>query len=184
MAVLGLDELRFVPAYQSPHREPPVAGPAERQAMLELAIRGIPGFRTDNRELRRDGLSYTVTTLQSMHAEPGERSLYLLIGMDQFCSFERWHRWTEILELSHLVVLNRPGTRPPVLPAWAAGRLLDQPADLVRHQAGRLVFLEVQPQDISATGIRERLARGRSVAGLLPDAVIDYIERNHLYSGR
>jgi len=184
MALLDLPELRLIPAFQSPHREPPVASPAQRLAMLALAIQGLPGFRVDDQELRRGGLSYTVTTLEALRRELGDQvTLYLLIGMDQFLAFERWHRWREIPGLSHLAVLNRPGSRLPPLPAWAAGRLASRPNELAKDPAGRLVFLTVQPQDISATGIRKRLAQGNSVTGLLPDPVIEYIRHNRLYDG-
>lgn len=181
MAQLGLAELRFIPAFQSPHREPPVADPTHRLKMVELAIRDIPGFQADDRELRRGGSSYTVTTLESLHADLGDRALCVLIGMDQFHSFERWHRWPDILGLCHLAVLNRPGSAAPALPNWAADRVTTDSATLDRTAAGRLVFLPVRPQDISASAIRARLAHGDSVAGLMPEAVIDYIRRSHIY---
>ncbi len=181
MAQLGLAELRFIPAFQSPHREPPVADSTHRLKMVELAIRDIPGFQADDRELRRGGLSYTVTTLESLRAKPGERALCLLIGMDQFLSFERWYRWRDILGLCHLVVLNRPGSAGAALPDWAAARVTTDFSAFARTAAGRLVFLPVRPQDISASAIRARLAHGESVAGLMPEAVIDYLRRNHLY---
>lgn len=180
-AQLGLAELRLIPAFQSPHREPPVADSMHRLKMVELAIRDIPGFQADDRELRRGGLSYTVTTLESLRAEPGERALCLLIGMDQFLSFERWHRWRDILGLCHLAVMNRPGSGAPALPDWAAARVTTDCATLARTTAGRLVFLPVRPQDISASAVRARLAHGESVSGLVPEAVIDYIRRHHIY---
>lgn len=178
---LGLAEVRFIPALQPPHRAPPVASPGQRLAMIELAIRGTPGFRADDRELRRGGLSYTVLTLTELRAEFPATPLCLLIGMDQFRSFETWHRWAEIPELAHLVVLNRPGTAPGALPAWARPRVTDDLAGLGRCPAGRLAFLAVSPQDISSTRIRERLARGESVQGLVPEAVQRYLQANPIY---
>jgi nicotinate-nucleotide adenylyltransferase len=178
---LPLAELRFVPAGQPPHRPPPVATSSQRLAMVELAIRGLPGFRVDDRELRRGGPSYTVLTLESLRAERGAAPLCLLIGMDQFRGFESWHRWQEIPDLAHIVVLSRPGTVPGILPAWAQGRVAEDGAVMQRTPAGRLVFLGVSPQDISATRIRSALAKGDPVAGMLPDAVLEYIQVNHLY---
>jgi nicotinate-nucleotide adenylyltransferase len=180
-ARLGLAELRFVPAGSPPLRAPPVASAAQRLAMLELAIRDVPGFRSDDRELRRAGVSYTATTLEELRAELGATSLCLLIGMDQFRNFERWQRWADIPELAHLVVLSRPGAERGALPEWAQARLTDDLALLARESAGRLAFLAVSPQDISATRIRAALARGESVEGLVPEAVEDYIRANHLY---
>jgi len=178
---LALAELRFIPAAQPPHRPAPVASAAQRLAMVELAIRGLPGFRVDDRELRRGGLSYTVLTLESLRAELGNMPLCLLIGADQFRSFETWHRWQEIPDLAHLAVLNRPGTTASVLPAWARGRTCADVRDLREAPAGRLAFLPVSPQDISATRIRAAFARGASVQELLPEAVLDYIRANQVY---
>jgi nicotinate-nucleotide adenylyltransferase len=178
---LALAELRFVPAAQPPHRPPPQASAAQRLAMVELAIRGLPALRVDDRELQRGGLSYTVLTLESLRAELGNTPLCLLIGADQFRSFETWHRWQEIPDLAHLVVLNRPGATPGSLPAWAQARACDDFSALRAVPAGRLAFLSVSPQDISATRIRAALARGESVQGLLPEVVLDYIRTNQVY---
>ena len=140
---LRLDELRFIPAARPPHRPPPVAGADQRLQMVELAIRGLPGFRVDDRELRRPGWSYTVLTLETLRAELGGIPLCLLIGMDQFIGFESWHRWQDIPGLAHLVVLNRPGATPARVPAWAEPRRVDDLAALHDSPGGRLAFLAV-----------------------------------------
>ncbi|MEK7666415.1 MAG: nicotinate-nucleotide adenylyltransferase [Pseudomonadota bacterium] len=181
MQQLALAELRFIPAAHPPHRPPPLASAAQRLTMVELAIRGLPGLRVDDRELQRGGLSYTVSTLESLRAELGKTPLCLLIGADQFRSFETWHRWQEIPALAHLVVLNRPGATAGVLPNWARARMCADLHLLQEAPAGRLAFLSVSPQDISATRIRAALARGESVQGLLPEAVLDYIRSNQVY---
>ncbi|HCU54305.1 MAG TPA: nicotinic acid mononucleotide adenylyltransferase [Gammaproteobacteria bacterium] len=178
---LALKEVRFVPAGQPPLRTRPVASAAQRLAMVELAIRGIDRFRVDARELLHEGPSYTVLTLESLRRELPTTPLCLLIGMDQFLGFERWHRWPEIPDLAHLVVLRRPGAVLGTLPGWAQPRFTEAIADLRASSAGRLAFLPVHPQDISATRIREALARGDSVSRLLPETVLAYIHTNHLY---
>jgi nicotinate-nucleotide adenylyltransferase len=178
---LALAELRLIPAAQPPHRPAPQASAMQRLTMVELAIRDLPGFRVDDQELRRGGLSFTVLTLESLRTELGKTPLCLLIGADQFRSFETWHRWQEIPDLAHLVVLNRPGTTPGASPAWAHARACADLQVLRETPAGRLAFLSVSPQDISATRIRAALARGESVQGLLPKAVLDYIRSNKVY---
>jgi len=178
---LALDEIRFIPAGRPPLRAAPVATGDQRLAMVELAIRGIPGFRADDRELRASGTSYTITTLESLRVELPGMPLCLLIGMDQFLAFERWHRWQEIPGLVHLVVLSRPGAERGELPGWARSRLTSRYRDLHETPAGRLAFLPVRPQDISATRIRAALASGGPVAGQLPEAVLAYIRTHHLY---
>lgn len=178
---LALTELYFIPAFQPPHRPPPQASAEHRLAMLVLAVRDFPGLRVDDREIRRAGPSYTVLTLESLRAEVGDTSLCLLIGADQFHSFETWHRWQEIPDLAHLVVLDRPGMQAGRVPAWAHGRVCSDFQTLRAAPAGRLAFLSVSPQDISATRIRAALSRGESVQGMLPAAVLAYIATNRIY---
>ncbi len=180
---LALEEIRIVPAADPPHRRVPVANAAQRLRMVELAVQGLPGFRVDDREIRRGGLSYTVPTLESLRAEVGPRPLCLLLGVDTFLDVETWHQWTRLLELAHLVVMQRPGWAfPDPLPAWVASRLSRDARELAGQAAGRVYFQAVTPQDISATRLRAAIAAGESVDGQLPPAVWDYIRANRLYS--
>jgi len=177
---LALDELRFIPAAQPPLREVPVATAAQRAEMVRVAIQDEPGFMLDTRELDRGGTSYMVDTLASLRSELEDASLCLLIGQDQFAQIEHWHRWKELLELCHLVVLNRPGATAMDIPDWARA-CITASEEWRKLSAGKLVFLAIQPQDISATRIRERLAAGESVDQWLPLAVRDFIKSRHLY---
>lgn len=182
LRALGLSEIRFVPAANPPHRPPPVAGAAQRLRMVELAVAEFPGFRSDDRELRRGGPSYTVLTLEALRAERGGRPLCLLMGTDAFLDLETWHQWQRLPELAHLIVMQRPGwTMPEVPPAWAGPRIARDAAALQRASAGRIYFQTVTPQDISATRLREAIHRGESVEGFVPPAVWDYIRTNCLY---
>jgi nicotinate-nucleotide adenylyltransferase len=182
LEALALDEVRFIPAGAPPHRAPPVASAADRLQMVRLALAGYPGFIPDEREIRRAGPSYTVLTLESLRAEFGPRPLCLLTGLDAFQGFETWHRWQEIPDLAHLVVLTRPGWETGQLPAWAAARLCTERAGLAQSPAGRLFFLSVSPQNISASAIRAALGRGEDIRGLVPEAVREFICHNHTYS--
>ncbi|BAU47182.1 nicotinic acid mononucleotide adenylyltransferase [Sulfurifustis variabilis] len=182
---LGLTELRLVPAATPPHRRRPVAHAAQRLRMVELAVAEFPGLAVDDREIRRGGLSYTVPTLESVRAEIGTTPLCLLLGTDAFRDIESWHRWSRLPELAHLVVLGRPGFPAPDaadLPVWARKRLVAGPGELRTRSAGGLLFLEVEPHDVSATRIRAAIARGETPpAEWLPASVLDYIRRNGIY---
>jgi len=178
---LALESVRFIPAANPPHRSPPVAGFEQRVQMLRLALPMDDRFELDDREQRLGGVSYTVKTLDSLREELGDSSLGLIIGADQFADFENWHQWQRILDLTHLLVINRPGTELGALPQWAQERLIDDADELRGTSGGGIYFVEVTPVDISATAIRRALAREESVAGLLPEAVLNYIETNRLY---
>lgn len=183
---LGLAEVRFVPAARPPHRPPPAASAAHRVRMLALALAAQPefaaaGFRIDERELTRAGPSYTVDTLQSLRSEMGAQPIGLLLGTDAFMSLPTWHRWQELIGLAHLVVLQRPGWAMAGVSKWAADRLATAPPELIVRPAGAIWFQDVTPREISSTRIREFLSEGRSVTGLLPEVVRDYIESQQLY---
>ena len=81
--------------------------------MVIAATEGQHGFVVDDREMRRDGPSYSVDTLASLRAENPDRSLCLIVGMDAFLSLPKWYQWREILQLAHVVVAHRPGWRAP-----------------------------------------------------------------------
>jgi nicotinate-nucleotide adenylyltransferase len=183
---VGLDQVRFVPLKVAVHRDQPAAPGALRLEMVRAAIAGQEGFAADDRELRRDGPSYTLHTLESLRAEHGGRSLCLLLGSDAFKGFADWHRPERIVELAHLVVMHRPGAAVPAdagLRPFLDERLARDPADLRRAPAGRILFFPVTQLDISATDIRERVGRGLSPRYLVPDSVLALMERESLYTG-
>jgi nicotinate-nucleotide adenylyltransferase len=187
MNALGLSEVRFIPAANPPHRRAPQAAAEDRLAMVRLAVADQPGFVVDDRELRRGGPSYTVLTLEELRAELGpDVPLCLLIGADAFAEFETWHQWQRIPQLTHLAVVHRPGSvvtgDSRTWPAWARGRACRDPNELAATSAGRIAFVAVTPQDISATRLRERIARGESPEDSLPPAVWRYIAARRLYS--
>lgn len=183
---LGLSEVRLIPAARPPHRDEPTASAQDRLIMARQAAEETPGFTVDDRELRRAGLSYTVLTLEELRRAMGANTpLCLLIGADALAGFTTWHRWQEIPSLAHLVVLRRPDSAvtadPATWPAWARPRAARVANDLTASPAGRVIFVEASPQDISATAVRQRVARGESIAGLVPPAVEHHILQHRLY---
>ena len=187
---LALRDVHLVPAADPPHRGAPHASARDRIAMLELAVRDFPGLVVDKREITRGGKSYTVDTLAELRAEKPRTPLLLLLGADQFRSLATWHRWPALFDLAHLVVVPRPGVAidaelPEALAhEWQARRTRDVQA-LRSRSAGSIYLQPVTPHPISSTAIRSALARGDresvEIAGLLPPAVLAYIESNGLY---
>ena len=190
-AALDLAYVLIVPAGDPWHRAPPVASAQARLAMVELACAEFPGLIADGREVRRAGPSYTVTTLQELHDEDPSRPLGLLVGTDALAGLASWHRWELLLTLSHLIVAERPGVRfdaqnlSEPLRTQYERRLTTDRSRLSRTLAGAIFRVPITPQAISATAIRDALARGAAgrteVAGLLPAEVLAYIDRNQLY---
>ena len=192
-AALDLVAVRFVPAGDPPHRAAPVAPAIHRLAMVELAIADHPGLEVDAREIQRRGRSYTVDTLEELRQELPSRALALIVGGDAFLGFPRWHRWRELFDLAHVIVVARPGVAfelemPPALAVEWKARLRDDASALSIEPAGRIIVQPITAHPISASAIRSELARGTegiaAVRGLLPAAVLAYIDRNQLYRSR
>lgn len=182
---LHLDEVRFIPCRQPPHRAEPVASPQLRVEMLRQAVADEAGFVVDTREIDRPGPSYMIDTLASLRAELGAATpLGLILGEDAFLGLPGWHRWRELTDFAHLVVMTRPGA-PAEWPAALATHLHDRMAadanSLRAAPCGSVRFQPVTALDISATRIRELLRAGRSARYLLPDAVLETALASGLY---
>jgi len=188
LAAQQLAGMTLIPAGDPPHRGAPLATADDRLAMVRIAVRDYPGLAVDAREVRRAGRSYTVLTLEELRAEDPERPLALVIGADAFLGLTTWHRWHEIFDLAHMIVVARPGVAcegvlpPPLMHEWQR-RLTSAPDALRATPAGAIVRQPITPHPISASAIRAAIARGDSAAaaGLLPPAVLAYIESHRLY---
>lgn len=172
---VGLGEVRFLPCRVPPHRPPPRFSPERRLELLKLALQSAPPFfKIDTRELEREGPSYMVDTLLSLREELGERPLALIVGRDAFLGLPSWHRWRELFELAHIVVMERAGVSgepPPPLAEIVEARRCHAPEELRERPAGRIYFQRVSLLEISGTKIRRLLDEGRSVQYLLPEEV-------------
>lgn len=184
-----LSEIRFIPAGTPPHRGKPQTSALHRNAMVRLAIAGQSAFVLDEREIERTTPCYTVDTLRELRAELGAaQPLCLLMGGDAFLQLHTWHEWERLFELAHIVVGYRPGftleerihSATVELQQHYRQRLCT--AKALSHDAfGGIAELAIPKLEISATDIRRRVAEGRSIRYLLPDAVADYIHQHHLY---
>ena len=182
---LDLDHLRLMPCAQPPHREAPSCGALQRARMVELAVEDEPRLLCDQRELERDGTSYTILSLEELRAELGDgHSLSLVMGCDALLNITSWLRWDELLSFAHIVVIARPGWDFPEtgeVADWLALHRTDDRKVLAREANGHILVEELRPLAISSTEIRELLAAGRSPRYLLPGPVLDYIESGQLY---
>ncbi|HQN64157.1 MAG TPA: nicotinate-nucleotide adenylyltransferase [Methylophilus sp.] len=183
---VGFEEIRFIPAAIPPLKDMPQVTASQRAAMLSIAINNIPQFKLDTRELRRSGISYTIDTLTSLRQELGDNtSMCWLIGMDAFSQLDQWHRWHELFDFAHFIIVERPLKAQHALSAKLENvfrqRLTDSPELLRAHSCGYCFKLEIDALAISSTGIRQRLAKGLSVDSMLPMNVYDYIQQHHLY---
>jgi nicotinate-nucleotide adenylyltransferase len=190
--VLALETLRIVPAAQPPHRDAmPVAPAHHRLEMIRLAIaeRSSAGvtathWTISDVELRRGGPSYTFDTLATLHAEGASPlQIFFITGADAFAEIATWHRYPEVLDAAHFVVVARPGASldalPERLPALAS-RMIRPPA-VDQATAPRIILIEAATPAVSSTAIRRRVSRGESLDGWVTPSVAAYISQHSLY---
>lgn len=170
-----------MPVHTPPHKAagPEMAPPEQRLAMCELAAVGEQGISACSLEVRRGGASYTVDTLEEIHdAHPHDR-LTLILGADMALTLSGWQRPERLLELADLAVAQRSGiTSEQVMRAVQPLLRAVEPLHLA---SDRVRFLGMRPIDVSSSAVRERLAAGLSVAGMVPAGVRQYIADRHLY---
>lgn len=169
---LELDRVLFVPAAHQPLKPRPAAAARDRLEMVRLAVASNPAFEALDLEIERPGPSYTVDTLRALAARlPGAR-LWFIVGGDALPELDRWREPGALVELAGFAVVPRPGQADP-LRARVPASLRGPGSEWVEVPCPRL--------DISATDIRRRVAEGRSIRYLVPDAVLEYVEKRRLY---
>lgn len=182
---LQLEQLRLMPSASPPHRDAPECSAERRAAMLELAVSGEPRLVCDAREMQRPGKSYTIDSLIELRGELGaQRGLCMVLGCDAVQDIATWHRWQELLDWAHIVIIARPGWQLPragELAQWLKTHQLESSELLRQRPCGGIAIEELRPLAISSTEIRDLLASGRSARYLMPQSVLDYIQTHTLY---
>ena len=170
---LNLDKLTLLPAGSPPHKsDTQISTALHRHEMLKLAVSGCPEFQIDDRELKRDGPSYTVLTLQELSTEQPDSELFFLMGADSLRDIPGWKDPQQILQLATVVAVNRPGVPlpdPSEVREWA-GDLAD-----------KIQVIQTQGTDLSSSTLRGRVAANQSIRFMTPRAVEVYIEQHGLY---
>lgn len=184
---LDLDEVRFIPSANTPHKTAPNVSAEHRCYMAQLAIQNNPKFKLDTRELNRKGASYTIDTLISLRSELGDDvALSLMMGSDAFTKLNTWHRWQELLNFCHLILVQRPSSliKQPLdnaLEALLHQRYTDDLDDLSAQASGCIHMQSVTALDISSTAIRAAFQHKLTPHYLMPENVIHYIQLHQLY---
>jgi nicotinate-nucleotide adenylyltransferase len=185
----SLDEMWLVPAALPPHKEPAaLVAATHRLRMVELAVRGVPGFRVSSIELERSGPSYTIDTLTAVRDQVGaDARLVFVLGSDAFAELHTWKRYAEIFRMCDVVVVSRPPAPSRLaveqIPLAARGAFwYDSDSESFRHESGHVLRLQrITGLDISAESIRTRVAAHRSIRFLVPPDVESYIAEHGLY---
>jgi nicotinate-nucleotide adenylyltransferase len=164
----SLDEVVFVPTGQPWQKRDREVTPAEdRYLMTVIATASDPRFRVSRVDIDRGGPTYTVDTLRDLHREYDGVELFFITGADALSSIASWRDAGEVVSLAHFVGVTRPGHRlaDPGLPDAS------------------VTLVEVPALAISSTDCRDRVSRGEPIRYLVPDGVLEYVAKRHLYAG-
>jgi nicotinate-nucleotide adenylyltransferase len=176
---LELDVLHILPTGQAWHKSRNLSPAKDRVAMCQLAFGDLPHALLDEREIHREGPSYTADTLSELRHEYPGAELFLVLGADQLLAFKTWVRWQEVLQLATLAVANRATDIGAHAPLDQTSETDLSVVDLPFHS------LRMPLKNISATDVRARVGQSVPHAGaldvLVPEAVASYISQHHLY---
>jgi nicotinate-nucleotide adenylyltransferase len=186
---LTLDRVLFVPSHAPPHRtDSLLTSGYHRLQMTVLAVADVPGWQASDVELVRGGRSYTYDTLVALRTAEPASQFFFVTGADAFADIATWGHYPELLELAHFVVIARMGTSfdrlRSRLPALAPRMVTcETTPESTRLSAPipSIFLVNAATPDVSSTEIRRRAAAGEPLAGLVPDAVADYIAAHQLY---
>jgi nicotinate-nucleotide adenylyltransferase len=157
LRALGLEKIIWLPTGNPPYRPAPVVRAAHRVAMLKLATADEPRYAIDERELRPGASGFTFDSISALKGENPDNQFVLVMGADQYEKRSSWHRWADLEKLCEVAVFARPGS----------------------NTEGKII--PMTPIAISASDIRERIARGENVSAMLPPGVLSYIKEKGLY---
>jgi len=167
---LGLDEVIFMPAYRNPLKAKGRSTPAKhRLEMVKRLVAGRPGMAVSDSEVSRGGPSYAIDTLSELqHVQPGE--YWFILGSDALKSLPQWKQPERLLKICRLAAAVRPPQDPKEV-------LMRFPAEVKNV----VDIVEMKPIELSASDLRDKVARGQSISQWVPKTVLQYIEDQKLY---
>jgi nicotinate-nucleotide adenylyltransferase len=173
MEAAALDNLLFMPVYAQPFKlGADMSAGADRAKMLRLALKGDDRMDVTDVELARRGVSYTIDSLRAIRDGGGEE-IFFLLGADMLLMLEKWHKADELLREFSFIAARRPGSGDDGVTRMA---------ESLRTRYGtRVILMENDRMDISASEIRRRVRTGENITGLVPASVEEYIYEKGLY---
>ena len=188
--LLDLDTIMLVPSRIPPHRRDPVGATGEqRLAMAQLAANERLRWVASRIEIDREGPSYTYDTLAELREQFPGTQIFFILGADAFAEIATWSRYPAVLGLANFVVVSRPGITLDSLrervPSAFEHRAPCPPSQLrdLGSEERRVILVEANTPDVSATEIRHRVRAGYSLADIVPASVAAYIQAHRLYLG-
>lgn len=172
--IFELDEVLFIPSARPPHKvEKQITPEVHRLMMTYLATQSNKFFQVSPMEFMREGLSYTLDTVEALHKKFGATTeLFFIIGADSMADLYKWHKAQELVQKVHFIAAARPGVEVNI----------DELENFFGAEAMKHIHQIISPKlEISSTELRERVKAGRSIKYFLPEVVEEYILKERLY---
>lgn len=188
------DHFMFLPCQTPVLKAAAQATAIQRVEMLKMLIKPYPAFSLNEMEVQRDTPSYMVDTLRTLRQQWGKQvSIILLLGWDAFVHLPLWHKWKELFQLAHILVVDRlqpaplsRDTETPLKPQNVLNKQIQanittQASALFHAPCGKVYFFDAGEYPISSTAIREGLKTEQAIHDWLPSDIYAYIKRHQLY---
>lgn len=183
---LEFERVHWVLSARPPHKDAISASISARFEMLRLALSEYPLFLADDCEIKRQSKSYTIDTLIYFQEKYPDYRLCLIIGSDSLQQLQSWHRYRELLDMAHIIVMSRPGYEPQA-PEYLSDRVVESLDALKTLNSAGIALYTHTDYDISSTRIRRMLADKQvsnnrpELQKVLPESVINYIQSQQSY---
>ena len=182
---LNLSKVLVIPNKVSPLKDLSVASSLEKIKMLEIAFKEFKEIEIEDYELKKEGPSFMIETLQYLDNKLGKKKHFLLIiGEDSFQSFHRWKNYQHIIKMTSLLVMNRPGLKND-LTAKATALHKDSIENTYgdnNFKKGKIYFIKIKPNPASSTHIRENIDDQSVLSEGLDDNVLKYLKEQKIYN--
>ena len=185
-----LDKVLLIPSYIPPHKgSPDVAPPSDRLQMVKLAVASYPQFVPSPIEIEAKGKSYSILTLAKLKKQFPDTVMFFILGVDAFLEIDTWREYRKVLEQCHFIVISRPGydldEAKKLLKGNYAERMVQvsetTKLDKLMLQRYKIFLLSIDAMDMASRDIRKKVKMGKSISGLVVEAVEKYIQTNKLY---
>ena len=180
--LIPFDEVIVIPNGLPPHKEVSVS-PEKRLRMVSIAFKGIDKVKIDEREIRKEGPSYAISTLKELSKEFTGDSLVWIMGSDAFTGIDSWHQWEEFVNMVNIIVMIRPNYG--IKSGGKAFDLLSKKhttnKESLNSGAGKIYLIRIRPIEISSTEVRRKISRGEDVSKYLLEEVSENINKGNLY---
>ncbi len=184
----GLERIIFVPTGKPPHRDGPHASAEDRLRLLQAAVSGSDRHFISDFEIKKPSKSWTIETLEHFYRRYSRQTLCLIMGSDAFGKIDAWHLGNEILNFSHIMVVNRAGDNhrlsAVVAEYYRRHKVAELPESLTDKNGrsrGGILWVDAEVPGVSSTLVRRKIRSGAGLASLLPSAVETLIRDENIY---